>query len=176
MGALGIQNHSTVMWLFSQYGFLCICDKTSNSLCPIAWAVSMVGFRQNHTKPSGCTELVDRMECWVIKVRWGPESCRHNMDHKANKAFKPMTSAVYFEKELHWWTKSFYIVIEAVGGTFACQYVRATVYNCKNGPYDSKVKFFFLDGIISFSQLQGPACCSPMWAFGGPVPCSRVPQ
>lgn len=62
-----------------------------------------------------------------------------------------MTSAVYFEKKLQWWTKPFYIVIEAVGGTLACQCVRATAYNCKNGPYDSKV-FFFLDGIISFSQ------------------------
>lgn len=143
----------------------------------------MAGFRQNHTKPSGCTELVDRMECWVVKVRWGPVSCRHNMGHNANKAFKPMTSAVYFEKELHWWTKPFYTAIEAVGGTFACQRVWATEYNCKNGPYDSKVYLFsFFLAALSLSLY--PSCLwtkagssmlqGPIWTFGGLVPCSST--
>lgn len=136
----------------------------------------MAGFRQNHTKPSGCTELVDRMECWVIKVRWGPVSCRHNMDHNANKAFKPMTSAVYFEKELHSWTKPFYIVIEAVGGTFPAGVCVRQRITAKMGPMTPKAIFFFFLTALSLSlgvtalstwpcipaaygRRQAPACC-----------------
>lgn len=40
-------------------------DQWCSPLCPVA--VSMAGFRHNHTKPSGWTGLVDRMECWALK-------------------------------------------------------------------------------------------------------------
>lgn len=86
-------------------------DQLCSPFCPIA--VSMADFRQNRTKPSGCTELADRMECWAPK-------------HKAFLNRLPQLFILRKEKKMRWWMKTFFIVIEACGGVFVyvCLHVR----------------------------------------------------